>query len=98
MFLAHPLQSNKLSICDTVLSVVRRQSFVRPCVNFFFELPLLQYRLLEFNNTWQACSLQKASPKLFKELNFLKNYGYHGNQKSFFPEGVKPLYLACNMI
>jgi hypothetical protein len=47
----------------------------------------------KFVETLQGCSLHKALPKLFKELNSIKNSGCHGNQKIFFTKILKILLV-----
>ena len=66
----------KESYCDHPVSGVSRLSSVN---NFFKHL--LQNHWANLHETWQECSLGKALPKLFKEIDSTYNSGCHGNNK-----------------
>ena len=54
------ISSDKVSICDRMLSIVR------VCVNNFFKQHLLLNHLADFDHTSQESPLHEALPKLFK--------------------------------
>ena len=56
--------------------------FVRPCVYIFLKQLFFLNHWVIFE-TLQECSLHEVLLKLLKDLNLIKNTGYHGNQKVF---------------
>jgi hypothetical protein len=81
-----------VSFCNGPLSVVHGPC-VHPCANNFLKQLLLLNHLAKFVETLQGCFLHKALPKIFKELNSIKNSGCHGNRKILFTKILKDLIV-----